>query len=166
MTTLGDVWAITAAIVGVAACAWALLLCLELIFPDRARVASEQIRSAPIKMILLGLAIAVVVGGVSIAMLSSPLAVIKVVGWIGLLWVLAMSFSGTSGLALIAGERVNALDPNLSAYGARSRGAMFIVLPSILPILGWFLFAPLIFCLGLGTGVRMLRRPSRTTVPA
>jgi hypothetical protein len=158
MTTLGDVWAITAAIVGIAACAWALLLCMSLFFVRRTEAAKERIEEAPYKLIALGLIAVVLIGGAGIVLLSVAFPVAKLIGWMLLLWLMAVSFTGSAGLVRIAGERISQLDSRLSPYGAMSRGAMFLVLPSILPILGWFLFAPVIFCLGVGAGLRVMRQ--------
>lgn len=166
MTTLGDVWSITAAICGIAACTWALLVCASLLFERRTAAAKEHLLRAPVQLTLLGLGVTVLVGGAGIAMLSLPNPLVKFLGWAVMLWLMVVSFTGSAGLARYAGERVNRLDPNLSPYGALSRGAMFVVLSSLLPILGWLVFAPIIFCLGVGSGLRVMRLKERTPEPA
>jgi hypothetical protein len=157
MTTLGDVWAITALIVGISACAWALLLCLTLLFQHRSQVAMEAIVARPWQSLGSGAALTIVWGGLSILLLSTPLPAVKLLGWAIVLGLMAVSFTGSSGLVLLAASRLRAVDEGLTAYGAMSRGAIFVVVPCILPILGWFLTSPLIFMIGVGAGVRSLR---------
>lgn len=90
-------------------------------------------------------------------MIAAPFPLLKLAGWLLTLWVLAVGFTGTAGLVKIVGERIHALDQRLSPYGAMSRGAMFLILASIFPVLGWLLCAPIIFCLGVGAGLRVMR---------
>ncbi|MEZ0326765.1 MAG: hypothetical protein ACAH95_12760 [Fimbriimonas sp.] len=158
MTTLGDVWATTALIVGFSVCAWALLLCLALLFQSRTQFSKELIEAKAGKTLFTGLLITLAVGAVGVVLLSMPNGVVKLGGWIVLLALMALSFTGTAGLVALAGERVQRLDSGLSGYGALSRGAMFVVLPAVMPILGWFLYLPAVFCLGVGAGIRAIRR--------
>jgi hypothetical protein len=166
MVTLGDVWAITALIVGVAASVWALLLCLTLLFQTKTRISCDLIESGPLRYVLVGLLWTALFGTVGIALLSSPLPAVKLAGWIVTLALFGVSFLGSAGLVLLAAERLRTVDPGLSAYGALSRGAMFVVLPCILPIVGWFLFAPILFCIGVGAGLKALRyREASPVIP-
>ncbi len=157
MTTLGDVWAITAIIVGFSVCAWSLLLCLALIFQRRTQFSKELIETKPGKMVFTGLVLSLVLGTGGVVLLNMPNGVVKLVGWMILLGLMALSFTGTAGLVALAGERVQMLDRGLSGYGSLSRGALFVVLPAVMPILGWFLYLPIVFCLGVGAGLRAIR---------
>jgi hypothetical protein len=165
MTTLGDVWAITALIVGISACAWALLLCLALLFQHRSQLAMGSIAARPWESLGIGFALTLIWGGLSILLLSVPLPAVKLLGWLLLLGLMAVSFTGSSGLVLLAASRLRAIDEGLTAYGAMSRGAIFVVVPCILPVLGWFLIAPVIFMFGAGAGMMSLRtRPVAHTL--
>jgi hypothetical protein len=154
---LGDVFSVIAAIVGIAICAWALLLCVSVFFVRRTNAASQLIMASPVKLTLIGLGAALLVGGGGLALISQPLPLLKLVGWVMVLWLMAVSFTGSAGLVKIGGERILELDRRLSSYAAMSRGAMFLILSSIFPVLGWFLFGPIIFCLGIGAGLRVIR---------
>jgi hypothetical protein len=57
----------------------------------------------------------------------------------------------------LASRRIRALDASISPFSALSRGAALVVLPSLLPVLGWFLVGPLLFFVGLGAGIRSLK---------
>jgi hypothetical protein len=157
MTTLGDVWATTAIIVGISICAWALLLCLALIFQSRTQFSKELIEVRPGKLVFSGLLITLALGALGIFLLNLPNGLVKLLGWMVLLGLMALSFTGSAGLVALVGERVQRLDHSLSGYAALSRGALFVVLPAVMPILGWFLYAPIVFCLGVGAGLKAIR---------
>jgi hypothetical protein len=167
MTTLGDVWAITALIVGIATCAWSLLLCLALLFPSRSQIAKDAIEARPWKCGITGFLIAALTTALGIGLLSVPFPLVKLVGWVVVLAIMAVSFTGSAGLVLLAAERLREIDGSMSPYGAFSRGAVFVVLPSILPIFGWFLFAPIIFSIGAGAGLKAMwyRQPKIVSPP-
>ena len=154
---LGDVWAVIATIVGIAVCAWALLLCFSFFFVRRTGAAKDLIVKSPVKMILMGLGATLVLGGTGTVLTNLPFAGAKLLGMVMLLGLFAISFTGSAGLVQIVGERIHELDSRLSAYGAMSRGAMFIVLSCIFPVLGWLLMTPIILCLGVGAGLRVMR---------
>ncbi|CAN5340360.1 hypothetical protein BH11ARM1_BH11ARM1_06370 [soil metagenome] len=159
MTTLGDVWAITALVIGIAFCAWASLLCLALLSPNRSRMAMEAVEARTGRHLVIGL-LAAVVGGTGGAMMAgSPFPLLKIVGMAMLLALMALSFCGTAGIVLLVTKRIQAMDDRLSPYVAFSRAAMIVVVPSILPVLGWFLYAPIVFALGLGVGLSVRRVP-------
>jgi hypothetical protein len=165
MLNLGDVWAITAVIVGVGVCAWALLLCMALLFQSRTGVAKEKITARPGMCLLTGLVTSLLLGTLSVLLLSLPSPLVKLLGWVGLLGLMALSFAGTAGLVALAGERVQDMDRGMSGYAALSRGAAFVVLPAVMPILGWFLYAPAVFCVGVGAGIQAVRARKAVEVP-
>ncbi len=154
---LGDVWAVIALIVGIAVCAWALLLCFSFFFVRRTGAAKALIIKSPVKMILMGLGATLLFGGTGLVLSGLPFPLAKLAGTVMLLGLFAISFTGSAGLVQIVGERIHELDTRLSAYGAMSRGAMFVVLSCIFPVLGWFLMTPIILCLGVGAGLRVMR---------
>jgi hypothetical protein len=50
--------------------------------------------------------------------------------------------------------------PELGEYPAFTRGCAFLVAGSMLPVLGWFAFAPIILIVSFGSGCRSLLRRS------
>jgi uncharacterized protein (DUF2062 family) len=55
------------------------------------------------------------------------------------------------------------MDPSLSAYKAVGRGAAIVVVASLLPFVGWWVFMPIVLAVSLGSGIAalMARAPSR-----
>jgi len=124
----------------------------------------EAVESQPWKCALTGLALTAFTGTIGIALLSQPLAPLKFVGWLVLLALMATSFAGSSGVVLLVAHRLRSIDESMTPYGAFSRAAVFIVLPSILPVLGWFLFAPIVFSIGVGAGLRSIKSREQVIV--
>jgi hypothetical protein len=67
--------------------------------------------------------------------------------------VVIISIIGLAALAKSIGQRIGNLDkstnPNLI-------GATLLVLSGLFPFLGWFIFAPVAFCIGYGSTIRAL----------
>lgn len=153
MVTIGDVMGIVAFLTGLGGTAWAMTVTMGLLFPEQSARASASAKGA-FKRGLLPL-----VGGVAgVLLLGAPLPLGKLLGWILILGVLALAALGLSGLSRIAARRIAALSPEMAEYPAFLRGAGFLVAASLLPVLGWFLFAPAAFVVALGAGWSGLAR--------
>jgi hypothetical protein len=167
MVTMGDVLAVAAGLFGICFATWALLLASALLFMRRSELAEEAIRRSPGKTIFKGLLLAGVLGVIGLALLSQPLPVGKLLGWLMILALLATSALGLAGLARIIAARVAQMEPNLSEYACLVRAAMVLVVPGILPFLGWFLIAPLLLFAGAGAGMAaVLARAEKPVVEA
>jgi hypothetical protein len=153
MTTIGDVFAIIAALIGLGLTTWALLVSCALLCPrhvKRAWIASEtSIRTnlaVGIFMLLPSL--------VGLIFLGNPHPVLKGIGAVILLVNLSLVAIGAAGLGYIAGDQISKMDPSIGEYPAFLRGSGFLVTASMLPILGWFVFGPIIILASLGGGLR------------
>jgi hypothetical protein len=153
MTTIGDVLAIIAALIGLGLTTWALLVSCALLFPrkvNRAWVACElNVRTnmaLGIVMLLPAL--------LALTMLGNPHPLLKVLGAVILLGDLSFAAIGAAGLGYIAGDQIRRMDPSLGEYSAYLRGSAFLVTASMLPILGWFVVGPAILLASLGGGLR------------
>lgn len=149
--TIGDVFSVVAAILGIYLSGWAAVVAMALIFPsatERARLATER----PVRIMARGLVILFTLGLAGAVMLASRIPALKLVGWIVVLALLCISAVGTSGIAREAGRRIQEMDPGMAEYPAFARGAAYVVGATILPILGWFALAPLLLLASLGAG--------------
>ncbi|AIE84904.1 hypothetical protein [Fimbriimonas ginsengisoli] len=156
--TIGDVFSIVAAIFGIFLTSWATVVGVALLTPaaaERARRAIEE----PKRALWRGFSILLPGIILSIGLLGSPLPLAKGLGWLVTLAWLALGAIGASGLAQAAGRRIQDLDPTMSAYPAICRGAAYVVGASILPVLGWFGFGPLLFMAAIGAGWKAVVRP-------
>jgi len=157
MTTIGDGILTIFTIIGLFVTSWATSVTIMLLFPnvsERARVAASE-RSA--KSVGLGLVLALTIGSLGFIGLVSPMPLGKLIGWMIILGLLAVAAVGTSGISQAAGCRLRELDPTISGSQAMLRGAAFVVGPTILPLLGWFFYGPLLLLASLGAGWKALR---------
>jgi hypothetical protein len=153
--TIGDVFSVVAGILGTFLTLWAAVVAAGLLFPgpaERARVSLEE----PKRAVGRGLLLTLTLGLLSVAMSASPLPLLKGLGLILLFWLLAVGILGTAGVALAVGRRIQDLDPEMAAYPATVRGAAFVVGGTLLPLLGWFAFGPVLFLASLGAGWQAL----------
>ncbi|HLK16690.1 MAG TPA: hypothetical protein VKT78_17925 [Fimbriimonadaceae bacterium] len=161
--TIGDVLAWVGGIGALCGSAWALYVAVALLFVRRSNQAADAITESPWKHGLIGFAVALVATPVCVALIPNPIPGARLLGMMVLLTVMALAAVGGAGVALIAAQRIRALDPGVTPFGALSRGAALVVVPCLTPLLGWFLLAPALFFVGLGAGVRTLRAPEAAT---
>lgn len=149
--TYGDVLAILFIHVGFLIAFQSYWLAGAALFPELARSAERNYAARPIKLLLVGLAVAVPLLLLTIAVNNTPVKFAKVVlagGWL-LLGMTAMF--GTSGLARLIGSRLPG-EPELAIHSTRAsyRGGLVLGFTFIMPLLGWFLVIPYSLLSGLG----------------
>lgn len=150
--TAGDIQATIGSFAGIALTSWATLLAFKLLFPARADRAAESLETNIWRTSVLGTAFLGLVGGSGLVLIGLPLPLAKIVGLVVIGWVLALSLVGTAGLASLLARRIQDLAPELSPFAAHSRAAAVLVGFSLLPLAGWFVFAPAILAVSAGAG--------------
>lgn len=156
MVTIGDVLAVIGIVVATVLSLWALVLATALLFQARAERARARIERSPGKVTLRGALMALVLGVLVAALLNHPNGLLKLIGWVVYLLLLVVGAVGFSGLAALVAQRLAQMEPSLTPYAALSRGALLCVLTTLVPILGWFVAAPLIGFASLGAGAEAL----------
>ena|SRR5687768_6524240 len=163
MVTIGDVFSVVAAIFAICISAWALLLTMTLLFTQRSEAACRHIETRPWKAFFVGFAILAFFGTLSLVLMGAANPGVKLSGVLLMLGLLSIASVGAGGLSLLAGRRMQPMDPSLSAYKAVGRGAAIVVIASLLPFVGWWVFTPIVLAVSLGSGIAALlaRSPSR-----
>lgn len=156
MVTIGDVLAVVGIVVATVLSLWALVLAVALLFQTRAERARARIECSPGRVTLRGALMALVLGVLVAALLNHPSGLLKMVGWVVYLLLLVVGAVGFSGLAALVAQRLARMEPSLTPYAALSRGALLCVLTTLVPVLGWFVVAPLMGFASLGAGVEAL----------
>ncbi|HVT11792.1 MAG TPA: hypothetical protein VHE55_05965 [Fimbriimonadaceae bacterium] len=156
MLTIGDVFSVVAFLFGMAFSAWALLIGSAMIFSQKARISESLLRRAPGRSFILGLFALLLVGFVSIVFLSVPLPAAKVLGYSGILIALSLATIGGGGLVLFVADRLRGYDAKLRPFAALTRGALYIVMAGLVPLLGLFVVFPAVLAMGMGTGIQAL----------
>lgn len=152
----GDVLAFVSLLIGTCISAWALTMAYGLLFPGKCWVAQQEISARPWKCIGRGALVILTIGLIGAILLSVPNPVVKVAGWLVLLGIFSVAALGIAGVALNAGERLQKLAPEMNHYAAFSKGAAILIVGCILPIVGWFAFAPALYLASIGAGVKAL----------
>lgn len=131
-----------------------LLLVLAQILPGATARAAERLGGRPLRCLGVGAAIVVPAGVASVALMQAPGGVLQLAGWALLLALLSSACLGAAGLSALVGARIA---PGATPSAALLRGAAAIECGAILPLVGWFVAAPLLLTWSVGAGALALR---------
>jgi len=152
-STIGDSISIVATLGGVAVTLWSFKIACSLLFPSRveaARVAVSTRTSACIGTGFLSL----LFGVFTFVVLSLANPGAKLLGTVMLAGYFALVAIGSCGIAKLAAQRLNDLKGGQSnPFDSYAKASLYLVMASMLPVLGWFLFAPLMILFGGGAGL-------------
>jgi hypothetical protein len=149
---MGMVMGFTAVILGAAAALIGVMLWTALLFPRPAERARAALERRPWRCFLLGLVLVGILGVPAIAMMNAAHGLIKLAGWVVVFPLVSVLVVGLTAMANLLGERLRQLSPAITPLGSLVRGAITLELALILPIFGWFLFAPLVAITLAGAG--------------
>jgi hypothetical protein len=148
--TIGDILAVIAAILAIAATWDATILLAALCFPAKVTLAQEKITTAPGRTFLRGflttLAVAIVAAIIN-ASHSGPTRVVAGALWSGLL---ILSAVGSAGIVKIITGRIESTGSQLTGFTALTRATALYVAAGFLPVVGWFAIAPVAFFFSVG----------------
>jgi hypothetical protein len=103
---------------------------------------------------------------VGLGLLSkAPNPILKLVGWVIVLGLFGLSSVGLAGIATAAAERIKAMSPEMTPYSAFSRGAGFLIIGCVFPIVGWLGFTPILLLISIGAGLRAVRTKAENGTP-
>jgi hypothetical protein len=137
---------------------WAMLVCVTLLFTQKATCAQTEWQEHSLRAFALGVLLTATAGLAGMVLLQQANGLFKLIGWVLLLALFGLSTVGSSGLALLVAERVQGVEPQMSRFGALIRAAGFLIAMGLVPLLGWFLITPITIIMSLGAGCRTLRR--------
>lgn len=150
--TAGDIQATIGFFLGVALTSWATLLTFKLLFPARVGRAAENLAENTWKTVAVGTGFVLVAGFISLTLLGLPLPLAKLLGMVMIGWLLAVSLVGAGGLTSLLAKRIEEMGAGLSPFAAYSRAAMVLIGFCLLPLAGWFVFAPAVLAVSAGAG--------------
>lgn len=166
--TIGDILAVIAALVVLGASWGATLLLAALAFPARTLGARQRLEAAPGRCFGRGLGVLSVVGLLALALAQSHAGPIRIVAGALCAGLVAVAALGGAGIVRLLGERIESAGTVMTPFAALTRGAFLFVTAGFLPIIGWFVVAPISLLMALGAGVTVLRgpAPARQPLPA
>lgn len=157
---LSEVLAWVAGIIGFALTSWATILASGLLFETRAKLTCLEIEQAPRRVFFRGALLVATIGSLSLALVNHPFPLLKLLGFGIFAWLLAAAAIGIAGISLLISDRIRR-QQEMPVFTAQSRAAAITVAVSMVPIVGWLLFAPAVFLFGLGAGWRACVPPVR-----
>lgn len=165
--TLADVLAVATGLAIIGTGFASLTLVLALLVPRRIERAGERIEEKPAGMCARGVALFLLVLLTAGALLKAPGAPLHLLAIALIVSGLTLAAFGGAGLAARLGRRLSAARGNGSSLSDVLRGAFLLEGAALLPIVGWFVVAPIAFFASLGAGASSLRRPrAAAAVPA
>lgn len=136
-------------VVGYSACGHAIL-------PGATERGRARLAASPFRTALKGLAISAPCVIAALVLMNLPNGALKFAGvLLGLTW-LAVALVGVSAIALHVGDRGGS---GPAPWTHVARGAGFVTLTWMLPLLGWFVALPLTLACGVGCLVGGAPRP-------
>ena len=153
--TIGDVLAVMAAVFVVGATWAATILLTALAFPARAALAQRKLVSGPGASAARGVGVSLVFGVLAAAFWSHP-GPARLIGGLFLGALGALAAVGSAGIARLVGERIQAVGSHMNPFATLTRGTILYVVAGFLPVIGWFLVAPVALLLSIGSGAAAL----------
>lgn len=150
--TIGDALVSVSVIFSLIASAWAIMVGVPLAFP-RAAASAQAAYEGSKQRLLIG---ALLGGGwffLSVVVLSRPNPVAKLLAWLMLGYAVWLASLGASGVASSLACAIRQHDPGMLSYAARSRAALVLCFATMLPVIGWFVFGPILLLVSLGAGI-------------
>ncbi len=158
-STIGDSFSVIATLGGIAVTSWSFNVACGLLFPDKVEAARSAVSTRSSAVIGKGF-LALMFGVLAFIVISLPNPLTKLLGTIMLASYFGLVAVGISGIAKLAAERMQSLkDGQSNLFDSFAKASMYIVLAAMLPVLGWFLFAPLLILFGGGAGLIAILKP-------
>lgn len=144
-----------------------LLFWAAMIFPARVERARERVETRPVRSFFTGLLVWGLHFLVAMAFIKEgnpgPL---QLLGWITLAPMLAGSVLGGGAFAEIVAERIRQRSGSTAVVPTLLGGALATTLGALMPIIGWFVFFPLVSLIAVGSGYPVLFRPRQPKAAA
>jgi len=148
-----DVYIVVYSLLGILICLPALLLALNLLMPQITARIETRLERTPGKSFFLGVPVtAAFLLWIAIAA-NVPIGVVRSTAFIAAFIGMGLGTLGAAGLSRLLAKRITLLaSPSAEAMNWL-RGAVMYELACLFPIVGWFLFAPIVGITVLGAAV-------------
>lgn len=163
MVTIGDSFSIVATLAGLALTFWCFTMACALLFPGKVSSARTAVSLHTRGTAGAGF-LALVAGFFGLIILQLPNPGAKLLGLMMVAGYFAVVAVGSAGISMLAGERLSQLRGEVgNNFDSFAKAAFYIVVAGMLPVLGWFLFAPLYMLFAGGAGLRALMSQQTST---
>jgi len=163
----GDMLVVLTIVISIAVSVWALMVGMALLFSKKAQLARDSFEEAPWRSLVMGVLAGGVTAVLGIAFVASPTLPGKLIGWGIISLFAAVAAIGAGGLGLLVSDRISRIEPGMSKFAAVMKGSAFVVAGGMLPVFGWFAYAPVVAIISFGAGVQAIwRRRERVRITA
>lgn len=162
---MADVFAVFGTLLALGIALPGLLLTWQLLVPNVIQRAEDRLEKTPWRCFWTGLAL-LGLSSIPVAILFNIPGVGQAIGFASLFLLMTMASLGAAGLAKLMGQQLQRQGSSLSNSGATVRGAVAMALAAVFPIIGWFVFIPLILMITFGAAVFALLRWQPRRKPA
>lgn len=168
---MADVYTVTLVLIGMLLSLPGLLVALNLLLPTLTRRVQTRLAETPGRSFFFGLPITAVLIIFALLLWQAGFGPLKALGWLIALGGMGLGTLGASGLARLLGERLASLSDPRSELTQLVRGAAVYEFACLFPLVGWFLFAPLVGITVIGAAAFALlgwlprRTPSAPLLP-
>ena len=135
-------------------CLAALTVLLSALLPQAGERAQAALLRSPRRAFFIGLANYLLLGAVSLLLLSTDIPPLGLIALVIVGAVLVITFLGLVGLTRLLGERLSMLaGREMPGLKQLLWGAVCLELAALLPVVGWFLLTPILLMLSFGAAV-------------
>lgn len=154
--SMADVHTTALSILGIWITGPGLMLALNAVLPGRTERAYRRLSRAPWKSFFIGLGITIVVTVFALVMANIGAGIASGVSVLLVLFGLALWAVGAAGMTRLAADWME----TKTGSGSRLRNLVFsalaLALSGFVPLIGWFLFTPLVGIIQIGAGASSL----------
>ena len=150
---MADVYIVLYSLLGILITLPALLIALNLLLPRVTTRTAGRLTHTPIKSFFMGLPLVAFLA-LWIAMTAqTAFGPLRFTAFAAALFGMGLGTLGAAGMARSLGERLSPLLPRSAAMLNLLRGAIVYELACLFPIIGWFLFAPIVGTAVIGAAI-------------
>lgn len=154
--TIGDALSVVSTILAICISSWALIVCIGYLFGAKSSAAQIGIEKNPWKTGLVGALFLAPSGFIATVFAVSPVPIIKLVGLISFFMLIVIAGIGAAALSTIVADRMVKKDPRIQHNHALGRAAALIIAACVMPVIGWFVLAPILLLVCTGAGATAL----------
>ena len=162
---MADVYTVFFIMIGILLSVPAILIAFNLLMPNVTERVHLRLDKTPGKCFALGLPITIFFGVFAFGNFESSIGLLQTLAFITLFLLMAVGTIGGAGMARLLGTRIMPQSKPNSHMAFLLRGAVIYEFACLVPIVGWFVFAPIIGITAIGATVFALLKWVPKTQP-
>lgn len=162
---MADVYTVLFIMIGILLSVPAILIACNVLMPNVTERVHMRLDKTPGKCFALGLPVTIVFGLFAFGNFESSIGLFQTLAFITLFLLMAIGTIGGAGMARLLGARIMPQAKPNSNIAFLLRGAIVYEFACLVPIVGWFVFAPIIGITAIGATVFSLLKWTPKTQP-